>query len=77
MLDQGWKPINTAPFETLSDGQELDWTLLWVPDERGDDLADEWLWRDDERACGTFKTAPTHWRPLPAGPVDEAGAADA
>ena len=70
-----WQPIETAPF-TFDDGRRwLTWCLLWVPDQYGGLAivggmnADEWLWRDDERSCAGFQTAPTHWRHLPAPPA--------
>lgn len=74
-VDAGWQPIETAPF-TFDDGRRwLTWCLLWVPDQYGGLAivggmnADEWLWRDDERACAGFQTAPTHWRHLPEPPA--------
>lgn len=81
-----WQPIETAPFEVLSFGDKwLEWCLLWIPDQYGGFPivggmdADEWLWRDDNRACGGIETEPTHWMPLPPPPeqdqkqVDDAG----
>ena len=74
-----WQPIETVPVITdFGTGCEWteEWFLLFVPDEYGGMMivgsleADEWIYRDAERACGALHEKPTHWMPLPPPPRD-------
>jgi hypothetical protein len=71
-----WQPISTAPFEYVHGQRWLEWCLLWIPDEHGGFPvvggmdAEQWLFRDDERACGEIQTEPTHFMPLPQPPEE-------
>jgi len=71
-VDERWRPIATAP-------RGVDDILLWSPvadPESQEDCIELGFWVEMAEAwdgrSGWVRPAPTHWRPLPLSPADEA-----
>jgi hypothetical protein len=64
MRDDGWQPIETAPKDGgvfLGYNKDLGWQCTMIYD---------WGNHVFLTDAGRFFTYPTHWRPLPAAPLD-------
>jgi len=64
-MTDGWRPIETAP---------TDGTVILVWGSGGHDIASVWWWANENKPewfNGDVVVYPTHWRDLPAAPLNE------